>query len=87
MWVGLWGGSAVHRYAPDGRLDTIVRVPASQVTSCAFGGPDGSTLFITTARVGLTEDALRLEPHAGGLFVVEPGVTGPAATPWRLAAD
>jgi len=84
LWVGLWAGGAVHRYDPNGRLDTIVRVPAGQVTSCAFGGPDGSTLFITTARVGLTAEALRREPHAGGLFVVEPGVTGPAATPWRL---
>ncbi len=84
VWVGLWGGSAVHRYAPDGRLDTIVRVPAAQVTSCAFGGSDGSTLFITTARVGLSAEALQLEPYAGGLFVVEPGVTGPPATPWRL---
>ncbi len=83
LWVGLWGGGAIHRYTPDGRLDTVVRVPASQVTSCAFGGPDGSTLFITTARVGLAEDALAREPLAGGLFVVEPGVTGPAATPWR----
>jgi sugar lactone lactonase YvrE len=84
LWVGLWAGGAVHRYAPDGRLDTIVRVPAGQVTSCAFGGSDGSTLFITTARVGLTAEALGREPLAGGLFVVEPGVTGPAATPWRL---
>jgi sugar lactone lactonase YvrE len=84
LWVGLWGGGAVHRYTPDGRLDTIVRVPASQVTSCAFGGPRGSTLFVTTARIGLGDDALRTEPLAGGLFVVEPGVTGPAATPWRL---
>jgi sugar lactone lactonase YvrE len=83
VWVGLWGGSAVHRYAPDGRLDTVVEVPASQVTSCAFGGPDMSTLFITTARVGLSAEALLHEPHAGGLFVAEPGVTGPAATPWR----
>jgi sugar lactone lactonase YvrE len=84
VWVGLWAGGAVHRYTPDGRLDTVVRVPAGQVTSCAFGGPDRSTLFITTARVGLTADELRREPLAGGLFVVEPGVTGPAATPWRL---
>jgi sugar lactone lactonase YvrE len=84
VWVGLWGGGALHRYAPDGRLDTIVRVPAGQVTSCAFGGPGRSTLFITTARTGLTAEALRLEPLAGGLFVVEPGVSGPPATPWRL---
>jgi sugar lactone lactonase YvrE len=84
LWVGLWGGGGVHRYTPDGRLDAIVRVPASQVTSCAFGGPRGSTLFITTARIGLTDADLRAEPLAGGLFVVEPGVTGPAATPWRL---
>lgn len=84
VWVALWGGWAVHRYGPDGHLDTIVRVPAGQVTSCAFGGPDGSTLFITTARVGLTPEALRHEPFAGGIFVVEPGITGPAATPWRL---
>jgi sugar lactone lactonase YvrE len=86
LWVGLWGGGAVHRYTPDGRLDTIVRVPAGQVTSCAFGGSGQSTLFITTARVGLAAEALRLEPLAGGLFVVEPGVTGPAATPWQFEA-
>lgn len=86
LWVGLWAGGAVHRYTPDGRLDTIVRVPATQVTSCAFGGADGSTLFITTARVGLAAERLRREPLAGGLFVAEPGVTGPAATPWRLEA-
>lgn len=84
LWVGLWAGGAVHRYAPDGRLDTIVRVPAGQVTSCAFGGSTGSTLYITTARVGLTSEALGREPFAGGLFVVDPGVTGPAATTWRL---
>lgn len=83
VWVGLWGGGAVHRYTADGRLDTIVDVPVRQVTSCAFGGPGGSTLFITTARVGLTDEALQREPHAGGLFVVEPGVAGPTATPWR----
>lgn len=83
VWVGLWDGGVVQRYTPDGRLDTIVRVPAGRVTSCAFGGPDGAMLFITTARVGLTAEALGREPLAGGLFVVEPGVTGPAATPWR----
>ncbi len=83
VWVAIWDGASVRRYTPDGRLDTIVHVPASRVTSCAFGGIGGSTLFITTSRAGLDEDALREQPLAGGLFVVEPGVTGPPATPWK----
>lgn len=83
IWVGIWGGGAVHRYTPAGRLDTVVEVPAAHVTSCAFGGEGGTTLFITSARAGRSPEDLARQPHAGGLFVVKPGVTGPAATPWR----
>jgi sugar lactone lactonase YvrE len=83
IWVALWDGHAVHRYTPEGHLDTVVTVPAARVTSCAFGGSDLSTLYITTARTGLSDDDLRSQPHAGGLFAVTPGVTGPAATPWN----
>jgi sugar lactone lactonase YvrE len=82
IWLALWGGGAVHRYTPDGRLDTIVRLPVERVTSCAFGGPHGATLFITTARLDGPE--AEREPLGGALFTVTPGVTGPAATPWRL---
>ena len=82
IWVALWGGSAVHRYTPDGALDTVVHLPTRHVTSVAFGGRRAATLLITTARLGLDDEALAAEPYAGGLFVVEPGVTGPAATPW-----
>lgn len=85
-WVGLWGGSAVHRYTPDGRVDTVVALPASQITSCAFGGPGRSTLHITSATHALSPDALDREPLAGALFGLDlstAGITGPAATPWR----
>ncbi len=68
LWVALWGGSAVHRYDPQGRLERIVRLPVSQVTSCAFGGADREELFITTASTGLTAEELHRQPHAGGLF-------------------
>jgi sugar lactone lactonase YvrE len=83
VWVAAWGGGVVHRYTPAGRLDTVVEVPAAHVTSCAFGGEHGGTLFITSARAGRTPGQLEQELLAGGLFVVEPRVTGPAATPWR----
>jgi sugar lactone lactonase YvrE len=83
VWVALWGAGAVHRYTPDGRLDTIVSVAAEQVTSCAFGGSGLATLFITTARSGLAPEEAERQPLAGSVFAVEPGVTGPAAVPWR----
>lgn len=76
LWVAFWGGSAVRRIAPDGRVDAVVRFPVTQVTSCAFVGPDLSDLFVTSARSGLTDAALNEQPLAGGLFRVRPGVRG-----------
>jgi sugar lactone lactonase YvrE len=81
LWVAFWGGSALRRYTPSGDLDTVVELPVPNVTSCAFGGPDGDVLYVTTA-TGLPpgDDA---PPLAGDLFAVRPGMTGPAATPWQ----
>jgi sugar lactone lactonase YvrE len=82
LWVALWGGGAVHRYLPDGALDVVVRVPVSRVTSCCFAGPGDTRLYITTARQGATTDELAAQPHAGGIFSCDVGVTGPAAVPY-----
>ncbi len=53
VWIAMWGGHAVRRFAPDGREVGRVEVPAERVTSVAFGGPGFSTLFVTTAGDGL----------------------------------
>jgi sugar lactone lactonase YvrE len=76
VWVGMWEGGSLHRYAPDGRLDRIIPVPASQTTKCAFGGSDLTDLYITTARIGLDKAARVAQPLAGGLFRFRPGVRG-----------
>jgi sugar lactone lactonase YvrE len=68
LWVAIWGGGEVRRYAPDGRLDGRVAVPVSQVTSCALGG---GRLWITTAHQGLAPVARAREPLAGGLFACD----------------
>ncbi len=76
LWVALWRGSAVRRYDPDGRLDEVVELPVSLITSCAFGGEDFGDLYITTASVELTESERRDQPLAGGLFRCRPGPRG-----------
>ena len=79
IWVALWDGGAVRRYSPDGSLLEAVALPADRVTSCAFGGSDGATLFVTTARDGLDEAALARQPDAGRVFRIDGlGVSGPA---------
>ncbi len=70
------GGSCLARIAPDGRLDRIVELPCSWPTSCAFGGPDLDTLFVTSARFTMSAEHLAANPHEGGLFALRPGVRG-----------
>ena len=76
LWLAVWGSRELRRYTPDGRLDTVVKLPVSQVSSAAFGGADLSTLYITTARENFTPADLREQPHAGDIFTCTPGVTG-----------
>jgi sugar lactone lactonase YvrE len=68
LWVAFWGGGQVRRYSPHGALAEVIDVPAAHTTKAAFGGPELRDLYITTAAGD--------EPHAGGLFVVHPGVAG-----------
>jgi sugar lactone lactonase YvrE len=82
IWLALWGGGAVHRYTPDGRLDTVLRVPAAQVTSCVFGGRDHRELFITSASLNLTSKEKDDYPRAGSVFVCQPGVKGLRTDPY-----
>jgi D-xylonolactonase len=68
LWVAHFGGARVTALRPNGEVDEVVSVPAPNVTSCAFGGTNGTTLFITTARWSMTEAQLREAPLAGALF-------------------
>jgi sugar lactone lactonase YvrE len=74
LWLAVFGGGEVRRYTPAGVLDTVVRLPVSQVTSAAFGA-DG-VLYITTARENFTAEKRRAQPHAGDIFCCTPGVAG-----------
>jgi sugar lactone lactonase YvrE len=68
LWVAFWGGGHVIGFeAKTGREIGRIRIPASLCTSCCLG-PDRKTLYITSARLGLTQAQISAEPLAGSLF-------------------
>lgn len=74
LWVALWGGGTVNHYDIDGQLVEAIQVPGvSNVSSCAFGGPDFRNLYITTSRQGLIAGS---EPDAGAVFMIETSTRG-----------
>lgn len=73
LWIAMWGGGRVVRLSPTGDRLTEVPVPVEQPSSCAFGGADLATLFVTTAREGLDSPS----EAAGSVLAIRGlGVTG-----------
>lgn len=83
LWIAHWGGFGVCRWNPDtGRLMEKISVPAPNAASCAFGGEGYRTLYITTARAGLSEAELEKYPLSGSLFACDTQAEGLA--PYRF---
>lgn len=76
VWSAQFDRWCVNRYAPDGRLERSLRLPVQRPTTCMFGGPDLETLYVTSARMGLTDAQLAEQPQAGGVFALRPGARG-----------
>lgn len=76
LWNAQWGLGRVVRYRADGAEDRVVPVPARQPTRPAFGDPGLDTLYVTSARDGLSPEMLAADTHAGALFSMPAGVRG-----------
>lgn len=83
LWVAFWDGWCVRRLSPAGETIATIAMPVERPTSVAFGGPALDRLYVTSARIGLNDAGLERQPHAGGLFVLDPGVTGLAEVPYK----
>jgi sugar lactone lactonase YvrE len=66
LWNCRYDGGCIVRVAPNGDIDCVVDMPVQNVTTCAFGGPDGKALLVTTAR----SEATPYDRLAGGLFAI-----------------
>lgn len=84
MWLALWGAGKVVRLDARGQITREITLPVSQPSCPAFGGPTLDTLYITTAREGLSEKALMEAPLSGSLFEVRVDVAGLAEPPLRF---
>jgi len=77
LWVALWGGWSIVCVDPArGEVIGRISVPVERVTSCCFGGEGFRDLYITTARVGVTEEEGAEQPHAGSVFRKRMDVAG-----------
>jgi sugar lactone lactonase YvrE len=76
LWVAHWGGARITQFTKAGFRLRHIQVPAPHVTSVGFGGENLATLYVTTARDGMSPDALHLWPQSGNLFATKPGVHG-----------
>lgn len=79
IWLAHFAGGRLTRFDPSGQAVAILRLPVSNITSCAFGGRNLDRLYITTARWMLSDDAIAVESLAGGLFVADVNCRGTAS--------
>lgn len=85
LWIAHWGGANVSRWDPrNGKLLEKIPVPAPYVTSCCFGNDQLDTLYITSARTGLSDAEVTAYPHSGSVFSLKPGVKGKQSINFKI---
>jgi len=83
LWVAIYGGGRVQRYAPNGHRREELFLPAEQTTCCAFAGPGLHWLYVTTATENWTDEQRRANPRAGLVYMFDTDATGRPAVPFR----
>ena len=78
LWIAHWDGWRISRWDPSsGNLLMEIKMPASQITSLTFGGPNLDKIFVTSAKTGLDNKTLESQPLAGSIFeIADLGIKG-----------
>lgn len=87
LYVAHFGGHAISRYRPDGTRDAKFELPATNITSLCFGGPDLTTLFATSAHCTFDAAERIARPDEGALFAFDCGARGRPEPLYRLATE
>lgn len=84
LWIALWGSACVARFSPDGTELSRIPFPTGHTSCPAFGGPDMSTLFVTTARQNMPIDRADWHERAGAVISVRSAGCGRAVEAVRM---
>lgn len=76
LWNARFGGSCVQQFLTDGSPGLCIELPVPNVTCCCIGGAEMNRMFITTAKLAMSDAALEKAPEAGGLYCVDLPVAG-----------
>ncbi|WP_238366688.1 SMP-30/gluconolactonase/LRE family protein [Mesobacterium pallidum] len=72
VWNAQWGAGRVARYTAQGAFDRAIAVPGTNASCPAFGGPELTTLYVTTARENLDSP----DDAQGCVYEAPAGITG-----------
>jgi sugar lactone lactonase YvrE len=75
-YVAMFEGARLLRFSPDGQLDSVLHLPVQCPTMPCLGGPDGRTLYVTSARKGRSAAELASQPNAGHVLALRVEVPG-----------
>ncbi|WP_353559880.1 SMP-30/gluconolactonase/LRE family protein [Pyruvatibacter sp. HU-CL02332] len=71
LWIAFWDGACLRGLdRMSGKTVRQIHMPVPRPTSCAFGGEDGKSLYVTSASIGLSDDELAAAPLSGSLFEI-----------------
>lgn len=76
VWNAMFAGHRIVRYSPTGKIDRSIELPVTNPTCLCFGGPDYSTLYVTSATKMISPEALANETLAGAVLALNVGVKG-----------
>lgn len=83
LWSARWGGWKISRYDPTGQPEREIYLPAEFPTSCVFGGPDLTDLYITSAWTLLGAEHRKIQPYSGDIFLVHTDIRGQVEPKYR----
>jgi sugar lactone lactonase YvrE len=76
LWVCHFHGACISIFSKSGKILHKVKLPAKNITNCAFGGKNNSELFVTSALKGMKKSEIKKFKFSGSLFKIETNTKG-----------